>query len=123
MKPLAWRIPCPECAGIPQHLIGRNVPGQNNMHDYLVCWSCLIMCQVDKLIDCDTYPWTRFQDAPALAADNTDWVKHSRSHWTRMLDGDDLHYWPSTMRFRYRGVTQQGDVEAFIERITNLPSA
>lgn len=42
------------------------------------------------------------------------WTEHSQWHWSRMLNGKRLDYWPSTQKFRYAGRTHQGDVWGFI---------
>jgi hypothetical protein len=42
------------------------------------------------------------------------WTQHTEFHWSRILQGDRMDYWPSTNRFRYRGVTRYGGVEGYI---------
>lgn len=44
------------------------------------------------------------------------WVCHCETHWSYLLDGDRLDYWPGTMRFRWRGKTMNGDVLSFIAK-------
>lgn len=44
-----------------------------------------------------------------------EWTRHTEHHFSTLLDGDVLAWWPSTQKFRYRGVTRLGDPEAFIE--------
>lgn len=38
----------------------------------------------------------------------TDW------HWQARIDGDLLDYWPSKEKWRYRGVTHQGENKAML---------
>lgn len=109
MKGIVSRIGCPSCSAQPQLLIGRLLQGADGRECYLVCWQCRLKGLVngDRVVG----PWSPVTEAPS----GDDWVKHSRSHWTRILDNDELHYWPTTGRYRYRGQTMQGDVEAFIQ--------
>ena len=44
------------------------------------------------------------------------WKKHHETHWSYILLGDVLDYWPGPMRFRWRGKTMNGDVFAFIKK-------
>lgn len=52
---------------------------------------------------------TRFL-ADANHPDNNDggWYKHTEFHWSRDIDGDKLHYWPSRKRWQYRGRVSRG---------------
>ena len=46
-----------------------------------------------------------------------DWLKHTPYHWSLMLDGAKLDYWPSTNKWMWRGKKFTGtirDVEAFV---------
>ena len=52
--------------------------------------------------------------ANALAQDDGGWTKHTPHHWSRMLDGQRLDYWPSRRKFQFRGKVRRGDVMAFI---------
>lgn len=55
-------------------------------------------------------------------ADPRGWVQHSDYHWSRTIGGSRLHYWPSQKKWRFCGVTQTGDVQVFIERLTSEDS-
>lgn len=44
------------------------------------------------------------------------WKQHTDTHWSYMLLGQHLDYWPGPMRFRWRGKTMNGDVKAFIAK-------
>ena len=51
----------------------------------------------------------------ANAADDGGWTKHSEYHWSRMVAGHKLDYWPSRNKFQYRGKVRRGDVYAFMK--------
>lgn len=49
------------------------------------------------------------------AADPTGWTKHTEHHWSRMVAGKKLNYWPSRNKFQYAGErVMVGDVVGFI---------
>lgn len=49
------------------------------------------------------------------AFDDGNWVKHNDYHWTRMLQGKQLQYWPSTNKFQHgNGKVQFGGIEGYI---------
>lgn len=110
-KGIVDRIPCPSCNAQLQLLIGRLLQSADGRECYLVCWACRSKSLVvgDGVDD----RWTTVTEAPS----GDDWIKHSRTHWTRILDNDELHYWPTTGRYRFRGETEKGDVEAFIKSV------
>ena len=55
---------------------------------------------------------------------NTEWVKHTPYHWTCLLCGDTLQYWPTSNKWQWRNVVYGGgagvipvdNVEDFIQR-------
>lgn len=53
------------------------------------------------------------------AADPTGWKQHTQYHWSRMINGKQLDYWPSKSKFRYDNKTVTGDVDKFIKARTN----
>ncbi|RUR52734.1 hypothetical protein [Vreelandella populi] len=55
-------------------------------------------------------------------ADPTGWTQHTEYHWSRMLNGKRLDYWPSTTRFMYQGKTHRGDVMGFIRKREEPPT-
>ena len=52
----------------------------------------------------------------AQAADDGGWTKHNEFHWSRMLAGKKLDYWPSRKKWQYGGKVKRGDVYAFMRR-------
>ena len=48
----------------------------------------------------------------AQADDDGGWTKHTEYHWSRMLNGKRLDYWPSRKKFMLTGWKQakRGDV-------------
>ncbi len=46
--------------------------------------------------------------------DDGGWTKHTQFHWSRMVAGHKLDYWPSRKKFQYRGKVRRGDVYQFI---------
>lgn len=51
-----------------------------------------------------------------------EWRRHTGYHWSVMVHGQQLDYWPSRKKFRYMGVTRRGDVEKYHKHITeNAP--
>lgn len=55
--------------------------------------------------------------AEALAADDGGWTKHTEHHWSRMVKGSKLDYWPSRKKWQYKGTVKRGDVHAYIRRL------
>ncbi len=52
-----------------------------------------------------------------LASANGDgWTKHTEYHWSRLLNGIRIDYWPSRNKFQYDGRVMTGDVNAFIAK-------
>jgi hypothetical protein len=48
-------------------------------------------------------------------ANSAGWTRHTDYHWSRMLQGRRLDYWPSTGRWRWgNGITMHGDIDGFI---------
>lgn len=54
--------------------------------------------------------------ADACQADDGQWTKHTQWHWSRMVAGNRLDYWPSRKKFQYQGRVMRGDVMRFIQR-------
>ncbi len=52
--------------------------------------------------------------AEAKAADDGGWTKHTEFHWSRMVAGHKLDYWPSRKKFQYRGKVRRGDIYRFM---------
>lgn len=42
------------------------------------------------------------------------WTIHTEYHWSRMLNGKKLDYWPSRKKWQYGGKVRRGDVLKFI---------
>ncbi len=47
--------------------------------------------------------------------DDGGWTKHTQYHWSRMVTGHKLDYWPSRKKFQYRGKVRRGDIYQFIK--------
>lgn len=56
--------------------------------------------------------------AQAAEHDDGGWTKHTEYHWSRMLDGHHLNYWPSRKKFQYRGKVRRGNVYDLIRKHT-----
>jgi len=54
----------------------------------------------------------------ALAKDDGGWTKHTQWHWSRMVNGERLDYWPSRKKYQWRGKIQRGDVTRIIKSTT-----
>lgn len=54
--------------------------------------------------------------AEANARNDGGWTIHSDYHWSRILNGSRLDYWPSRKRYRFKGKTRRGDVYALIAK-------
>ena len=48
--------------------------------------------------------------------DPTGWNKHTEYHYSCLLNGKRLDYWPSRNRFQYNGRVMTGDVVGFIRK-------
>lgn len=44
----------------------------------------------------------------AIDADDGNWTKHTPYHWSRMINGERLDYWPSRKKFQWRGRVMRG---------------
>lgn len=51
----------------------------------------------------------------AIADDDGGWTKHTDYHWSRMVNGERLDYWPSRKKFQWRGKVQRGDVMKIVQ--------
>lgn len=40
--------------------------------------------------------------------DDFGWSKHQEAHWYRIIDGQKLHYWPSSNKWLYLGKYYRG---------------
>lgn len=49
------------------------------------------------------------------AAKPEGWTQHTIYHWSRVLNGKRLDYWPSKNKFMYDGRVMTGDVIGFIK--------
>jgi len=49
----------------------------------------------------------------ANAPDDGGWTKHTQWHWSRMIEGHKLDYWPSKRKWQYRGKVSTGDITRF----------
>lgn len=52
----------------------------------------------------------------AQERDDGQWVKHTPYHWSRIVAGERLDYWPSRSKWQFKGKVQRGDVLAFIKK-------
>lgn len=52
--------------------------------------------------------------AEANAADDGGWTKHSQYHWSRIVNGYRLDYWPTRKKYQYKGKVRRGDVYTVI---------
>lgn len=50
----------------------------------------------------------------AMGQDDGGWTKHTDYHWSRLLGGHRLDYWPSRKKWMFGGKVQRGNVQAFI---------
>jgi hypothetical protein len=55
----------------------------------------------------------------ANASDLPDWTKHTSYHWSRMVAGQRLNWWPSTARWSW-GKKKNGKPEIFYGRQDDL---
>jgi hypothetical protein len=51
----------------------------------------------------------------AHAENDGGWTIHTDYHWSRIVAGHRLDYWPSRKKFQYCGKVRRGDVIRFIE--------
>lgn len=54
--------------------------------------------------------------AQAVAQDDGGWTKHTEHHWSRMVAGKRLDYWPSRKKYQFDGRVMRGDVARFIAK-------
>lgn len=52
----------------------------------------------------------------AVSNDDGGWTKHTEWHWSRMVAGSRLDYWPSRKKWQYKGTVQRGNVQEFMKR-------
>lgn len=53
----------------------------------------------------------------AKKADDGGWTRHTEFHWSRMINGERLDYWPSRKKFQFRGKVRRGSVQKFIKKL------
>ena len=73
-------------------------------------WSAIKECAKSKF-DADRQQFLN----NAIAGDDGKWTKHTDFHWSRLVAGQRLDYWPSRKKFQYQGKVQRGDVMRFIK--------
>jgi hypothetical protein len=56
--------------------------------------------------------------AEAITQDDGGWTVHTEFHWSRIVAGKKLDFWPSRKKFQYAGKVHRGDVYAFIKSKT-----
>ena len=56
----------------------------------------------------------------ALKEDDGAWAKHTDYHWSRMLCGQRLDYWPSRKKYQYKGKVMRGNVMKFITALEEI---
>lgn len=47
-----------------------------------------------------------------------EWTEHEPWHWTAMLNGERIDYWPTKKKWRYEGEIQTGDIVKFVKTQT-----
>lgn len=52
----------------------------------------------------------------AKASDDGQWTKHTEFHWSRVVAGKRLDYWPSRKKFQFDGRVMRGDVQKFMNK-------
>lgn len=52
--------------------------------------------------------------AEAQEQNDGGWTIHTDYHWSRMVAGHRLDFWPSRKKFQYRGKVRRGDVLSFV---------
>jgi hypothetical protein len=52
-------------------------------------------------------------------ANRDGWTIHTDYHWSMVLNGKRLDYWPSRNKFQYGGKVMCGDVVGFIKNKSN----
>ena len=61
--------------------------------------------------------------AQANQQDDGGWTKHTEFHWSRMVGGDRLDYWPSRKKYQYRGKVMRGDVMKVVRAAAEIGKA
>ena len=59
--------------------------------------------------------------AQAESLDDGGWTKHTMYHWSRLLNGKRLDYWPSRKKWQCNGKVQLGNVQAFMATQKDTP--
>ncbi|MEG0922002.1 MAG: hypothetical protein RSD57_12405 [Comamonas sp.] len=54
--------------------------------------------------------------AEANANNDGGWTVHTDFHWSRIVAGKRLDYWPSRKKWQYEGRVARGDVSKFIAK-------
>lgn len=55
------------------------------------------------------------REANIAAFDPSGWTQHTEYHFSRIVAGKLLNYWPSRKCFQYAGKVMYGDVQEFIK--------
>lgn len=53
----------------------------------------------------------------ANADNDGGWSVHTDYHWSRIVAGKRLDYWPSRKKYQYEGRVMRGDVMRFIKKL------
>lgn len=99
---------CPKCGKPSSLMAGVNVRGGDKDRRYLVCWK-------DKQVRmvATGAPWCQIGAEPIKEP----WAKHSNVHWSMVLQGETLDYWPTKRKWRHAGQMYSGDVEDYIRSV------
>ena len=52
----------------------------------------------------------------AVENDDGEWTKHTDYHWSRVVNGHRLDYWPSRKKFQFKGKVRRGDVYSLVRK-------
>lgn len=88
-----------------------------DMREYFDDWKRFWKDRRKKHLDTAEEQEFQQRDEP----DAIEWTKHTEWHWSTMLNGERLDYWPSGTKFRYKNKTYRGtikDVTGFIRNRT-----
>lgn len=58
----------------------------------------------------------------AEAPDDGNWTKHTPYHWSRLINGERLDYWPSRKKWMFKGKVRRGDIRRFLTARTHEPA-
>lgn len=103
---------CPKCGKACSLMAGVNVYRQHKAeHEsmFLVCWDDEMALKVGG-----NGSWESILQKSMRPPQ---WFRHTPYHWSMMIGGKKLDYWPTKKKWQWQGEVRKGDIDSFIRTL------